>query len=289
MPFDDERRLRKVEATDYLYLAAVCWPASDPRRLWDIAAFAGTFTERDSEFDADRYGGSQAALRASVADVRCQYDTVTEPRWGPLVAEIWQRNSEYLPPGQLDRQAQVVADFLEGCIAYDERLGTGGPLADVDEYLAARFLPLGQLVDHMAVEASLGIDLGDVIDEPALQAVIRADVERVAVYQDILSLRKDLALGEDAENIVFVIARAERCPLDKAVQAACRWYDDKMAHFDAQAARLADTALGRRPDVAQFVDGLRDFTAGLIEWTKYSARYTLKDASRWQYESQAAA
>jgi hypothetical protein len=284
-PFEGERRKKKVRATDYPYLAAVCWPASDRRRLWDIAALAGAFTERDSEYDAQRYGASRGKLSASAADVRAHFTTVTEPRWGPLFTDIWCRLAEHVPAPQLARFAEVTAAFLDGCIAYDEMLVRDGLFTHVEEYLDARYVPLGQLIDHMMVEISLGIDLGGVLAEPALQAVVRADVERVAVYQDILSLRKDLAEGEDAENIVLVIARSRNCPLPAAMAAACAVYDEKMARFDHLADRLAATPLGRRPDVRLFVAALRNFTAGLIEWTLYSARYTLRDASPWQARS----
>jgi hypothetical protein len=58
-----------------------------------------------------------------------------------------------------------------------------------------------------------------------------------------------------------------------------------MARFDRLAERLGSTPLGREPDVARFVEGLRDFTAGLIQWTRHSARYTLAEASRWHIPS----
>ena len=285
VPFEDARRKNKVRATDYPYLAAVCWPASDRRRLWDIASLAGAFTERDGEYDSKRYGASLAQLRASAADTRARYVAVTDRRWGPLFTDIWQSFAEYVSAPQMARFAEVMATFLDGCIAFDERLMTDGAFTDVEDYLDARYLPLGQLIDHVMVEISLGIDLGEVLDEPALQAVVQADVERVAVYQDILSLRKDLSEGEDAENIVLVIARSRGCPLPEAIAEAIRVHDEKMARFDHLAERLAATSLGKQREVCLFVEGLRNFTAGLVEWTLYSARYTLEDNSRWHAQS----
>src|SRR5262249_17451369 len=162
---------KKVRATDYPYLAAVCWPASDRRRLWDIAALACALTERDSEFDAERYGASLAKLRASAIDTRAHYASVTEPRWGPLFADIWHRFAEHVSARQMARFGEVIAAFLDGCVTYDERLMTHGAFTSVEDYLEARYLPLGQLPDHTMVEVSLGIDISDVLDEPALAAV----------------------------------------------------------------------------------------------------------------------
>src|SRR5690348_15351711 len=93
-PFEDERRKKKVRATDYPYLVAVCWPASDQRRLWDIAALATAFNERDDEYDAQRYGASLAKLKASAIDTRAHYTAVMEPRWGPLLTDIWRSFDE---------------------------------------------------------------------------------------------------------------------------------------------------------------------------------------------------
>jgi hypothetical protein len=279
--FEDERWRRKVRAIDYPYLVSVCWPASDRRRLWDIAALATALNERDDEYDAERYGASLASLRASAIDARAHYAAVTEPRWGPLFADIWHSFAEYVSAPQMVRFTEVVATFLDGCIAYDERLIAYGAFTCVEDYLEARYLPLGQLIDHVLVELSLGIDISEVLDEPALQAVVRADVERVAVCQDILSLRKEIAGGEDAGNIVLVIARSRSCPLPSALAEACRLYEEKTVRFDHLAGELAATSLGRKQEVRLFVEGLQSFMSGLIEWTLHSARYTLEEASRW--------
>jgi hypothetical protein len=280
-PFADERRRKKARATDYPYLTAVCWPACDARRLWDVSALVTVFNERDDEYDAERYGASLDKLRQSAVDVRAHYASVTEPRWGHLLADIWGSFAKYVPAPQMARFSQVVGSFLDGCIAYDEWLIEKGAFTRVEDYLEARYQPLGQLIDHVLVELSLGIDIGEVLEEPALAAVVRADVERVAVIQDILSLRKDLALGEDAENVVLVIARSRACPVSLALAEACGLYEEKMARFDALAEELTATSLGRERDVGLFVEGLRNFVAGLIEWTLHSARYTLKDKSGW--------
>jgi hypothetical protein len=278
-PLDDEQR-QKARAFDYSYLVAVCWPESDRRRLWDFTTLAVALMERDGDYDTRRYGASLAELRASAADARAQYATVTEPRWGPLLAGIWRSFAGYVSAPQMTRFAQVMATFLDGCVAYDERLIESGPFIDVDDYLDARCRSVGQLIDHVMLEISLGIDIGAVLEEPALKAVVQADVERVAFCQDILSLRKDLAEGEDAENVVLVITRARSCPLPSAIAEACRIYDEKTARFDRLAERLAGTSLGREREVSSFVEGLRSFTAGLIEWTLRSARYTPEDTSR---------
>src|SRR5262249_41083183 len=108
-PFEDEQRKKKVTATDYPYLATVCWRACNRRRLWDIAALACALTERDSEYDAARHGASLGGFRASAADTRAHYRVVTEPRWGPLFADVWQSLSEYVPVRQMSRLADVVA------------------------------------------------------------------------------------------------------------------------------------------------------------------------------------
>ncbi|MER5890848.1 hypothetical protein ABT160_44110 [Streptomyces sp. NPDC001941] len=278
--YDTDEKKQAFVAKDYPYLVSVAWPGCDRERLMVISAVAAALTERDDEGDANRSGASLAKMRASLADARNHQTTMAEPRWGPLFTEIWRRLQAYSPPGQMARLADMISAHIGGCIAYDEKLVAGEAPSSVKDYVDVRFFSIGQLVDHVLIEISLGIDIGGVLDDPLMRELARCDVERVISYQDILSLRKDLAEGE-TENLVHVFASELHCSLPQAMTAACAFFEEKMRRFDEVADEVKASPLGRRPDVRLFVDGLNDFTSGLIEWTSCSARYTLRSTSEW--------
>ncbi|MCC2275494.1 hypothetical protein LKL35_08670 [Streptomyces sp. ET3-23] len=275
----NDRRQRKIRAKDYPYLAAAGWPASDRQCLRNITAISAALLERDDEWDGRRYGASIPLMQASLTDVLDPDRPPTETRWGPILTDIWRGFAEHVPPRQLRRFRHEVADYIRGCIAYDARLCEHGPFTTVDDYLAAREMPLGQYIDHIMVEISAGIDLGDVLDDPALQALKRADKDRVLLWQDYLSLKKEMADGEPDGNLVIVIARARHCTLQEAADTVRHQFEQSMNEFDRQVDQLKATPLGRRQDVRRFIEGLNNMTAGAGNWTTRSARYTLKDTS----------
>lgn len=259
---DTPERRRSFVAKDYPYLVSIAWPACDQRLLWDIAAIAAALTERDDEYDRQR-------------------QTKANPLWVPLFKAVWSRFAHYVPVRQMSRLTDVVSAYSAGCAdQFDGNLIQSDISDPVTTYLSTRYFSVGQLIDHVLVEISLGIDIGDVLDDSLMAELVRLDVARVIACQDLLSLPKDLREGE-RDNLVLVIADSTGCSLQEAVDQAGDYLRTKMTDFDAQAARVLASPLGQRRDVRQFVKGLNDFTAGLIEWTSCSARYTGAATSTW--------
>lgn len=240
-------------AKDYVYLASIAFPACDERLLWEFAGICATMSEQDDDW-ADH--------------------------WEPLIGEIWSRLASHVSPRQMSRLALAVSAYREGCAAYARRLIQGDIPQDIGTYLQSRYLTIGQLIDHVLIEISLGVDLADTVADPLMAELIRCDVERVIACQDVLSLHKELHAGEH-ENLVHVIAAEQDCSLAEAVTQACVFFKDANARTDRAADAVLASPLGRRRDVRQFVRGLNDFVAGLIEWTSCSTRYTLGERSEW--------
>ncbi|SDY97107.1 hypothetical protein SAMN05421504_10862 [Amycolatopsis xylanica] len=283
--FTTEKQRKAFVAKDYPYLVSIAWPACDRRTLWDFATLAAALSERDDEADAARAGASLGKLRASLADVQAHQSTSSERRWGPLLAKVWRSMLEYVSPQMMTRLADAISGYLEGCIAYDLKQIDGYRFGCVEDYLEIRRFTIAQRVDQVLTEISLGIDLGQARDDKLIKDLCDRDVERVIVYHDLLSLRKDLAEGE-TENIVLVIAGTEGCDLQEAVHRTCRLLDKKMDRYEESARKVRLSPLGWRDDVCLFVDGLNDFTSGLIEWATCSARYTMGETSQWATKTQ---
>jgi hypothetical protein len=285
--FPAAEQRQRVTATDYPYLGAASWPACDQRRLWDITCLSALLIESDDDYDANRAGYGdvrfrQQLLQATAADFRMADVERLEPRWGPLFAQTWRSLSEYVQPRVLRRLAEQCARYVEGCAAVDGYLATHGEFINVPDYLDIRYYTVGQLIDHVFVEISLGIDLGDVIDDPVMTAIIDSDIRRTIISQDFLSLRKELSAdGGQVENLVVVLARSKHCPLTEALAIATDLYAAENQVFDRLAEQITRTPLGRLPEVVAFIHGLNDFAAGYMDWTAGSGRYTLRDTCPW--------
>lgn len=238
---------------DYPYLASVAFPACDERLLWEYSGVCATMTERDDDWADD---------------------------WAPLIAEIWSRLASHTDPRQMTRLSNAVSAYREGCAEHARKLIQGDIPQDLDAYLQSRYLTIGQSIDHVLIEISLGIDIADTLGDPLMDELLRCDVERVIACQDVLSFSKELRDG-DRENLVHVIAVEQGCSHPDAIAEASLFFKEANARTELWADRVLASPLGRRRDVRQFVRGLNDFVAGLIEWTSCSSRYTGRATSVW--------
>ena len=265
---------------DFPYLMSVVYPAATRRRLRDLCLLSAALTVRDDEVDRDRFGKGLELILAYLASTRSGY-TSGEPRWEPMMAEIWRSFAEYLSPQQVQRLTNSVEVYLEGCLGSIKK---GATFSTIDEYLLLRRKSIGQGVDHVMVEVSLGIDLpSDVQDHPLFRGLNLCDIDRVIVYQDILSCKKELTTEQ--ENIVSVIASSRGCSLQEAVNLACERFQAEMSRFDRLCEQLKTSSLAEHRDVLRYAGGLHDFTAGLIEWTSRSVRYTRQCKSNWSTDA----
>ncbi|MFS8104412.1 terpene synthase family protein [Lentzea alba] len=252
-PYRTSEERRSFAAKDYPYLASIAFPACNERLLGEFAGICATMTERDDDW-ADH--------------------------WNPLIADIWARLASHTDPRQMSRLTAAVSAYREGCAAHARKLIQGDIPRDVGTYLISRYLTIGQLIDHVLIEISLGIDVSDSLSDPLMAELVRCDVERVIACQDVLSFPKEHNDGDD-ENLVRVIATETGCSLNDAVTQACVFFKDANARTDRAADAVLASPLGRRKDIRQFIRALNDFVAGLIEWTSCSSRYTGRTTSVW--------
>jgi hypothetical protein len=278
----EDRRHAYIES-NFPYLTSVIFPSANRRRFRDLCQLAAGLTLRDDEVDRDREGGGLGLLRAHLTSTRSGF-TSGEPRWEPLFADLWRSFEKYLPPQQLRRLTKSLEVYLEGCLEATGALRERATFATMDEYLRCRRKSIGHGIDHIMVEIGLGIELPpEVLSHPLFEELNLCDIDRVIVYQDILSCKKELATEQ--ENIVAVIASIRRCSLQEAVTAAHERFESEMSRFDRAYKAIARSSLARNHDVLLYAEALHDFTAGLIEWTSRSARYTRERKSDWNHNA----
>ncbi|MFR0359287.1 terpene synthase family protein [Streptomyces sediminimaris] len=285
----DESQRRVFRRTDHTYLAAVCWPRCDAGILYDLARLAAALMARDHEIDTAPADTAISMARAFLTEVRARYDLDgvrgTDPRWAPVFTELWHSLSTRRSPRFMDRLATALTDFLTGCLSYRRR-GPATPRGaraggELDGYLSTRRLTVAQRIDHLLIEAGLGIELDDdVLADPLMGRLLHLDVDRTILIQDTLSAPRELADGE-SENLVAVLATDHGCSAQRALHEAMALYDGLTDAYEQAHAALLDSPTGRDPNVRAFAGALNDFSAGLIEWTSHSVRYTRAEKSIW--------
>jgi hypothetical protein len=276
----DEAQRHALEITNFPYVTAVCWPACDRTRLFDLACLTVALNVLDHELDTHR-GRVHELARDLLDDLGSGCSRCSDRRWGPVFADIWRRLEIHLSPAFMTRFGATIAEHLHGCVNYDRYLRTHGQPRDVTHYMALRTRTVGQAIDHRMVEISLDVDLPrHITNHPLVQRLCSIDIRRTVLAQDILSAVKELLDGEQ-ENIVAVIAMTQRCTLPHAMDRASAAYVDEMDRFDQAHKQLLTSNLGQDEQLRRWTAGLNDFHAGLLDWSSGSPRYTLGNTSTW--------
>ncbi|MFC3996970.1 hypothetical protein ACFOVU_13650 [Nocardiopsis sediminis] len=271
-PQADEPR---IIAADYVQCAALCWPACGPAALWDFSAISLTFVERDDVIDADGDHDVLGMLKACIADAESGFTSTNEELFGPLMKLVWDRLRGYVPPAQLDRLTSAVLDYFHGCLETAERRTAAETYDDLDAYLRARRRTIGQAIDHVLIEISLGIDLSTELDRPLLKALHTCDIDRVVLLQDLQSLHKEILAGEGEENAVSVIARSRDITTIEAAKLTIELFQATVERHCELSDRLIEETGG---GISPYVNGMNRFAAGLISWNARSPRYAGESA-----------
>ncbi|MEU6069724.1 MULTISPECIES: terpene synthase family protein [Streptomyces] len=269
--------LRKaMVAGDFPLLASLCWPTAEPLRLHDITAATAVFTLRDDEIEDHQYQRSAPCLRACLKDARTRHTTVTEQRWGPLLRETWASFGAYLTEPQMDRLCAAESALLRGCLAAAEHFAEGRKFRDLDDFYALRIPTTAHSFALSLMEIGTGHDLGDVLEAEELQPLIRCDAERFVLLDGLVTLRKDLAAGQYAENVTTVVAELHDCPLAEAVHRVRRLYEETTARHEELSADFLASALEDRRAAQALVTAMNDVCSGLSAYSARGTRYTLE-------------
>lgn len=271
---DGAEARRRFEAAAFARLTARAYPTAAVAELvlvaqWNLWLFVhddGCDTAaagRDPDALAGRYGELRGILRgASVAQ-----------RATPAVrafAELVPRITAETPAQWRAHFVAMVDDYLAACV-WEARNRAQARVPSVADYVRMR-RDTGAVRTSLAmVERCERIELPpSVRRDPVVQSLADACNDVVCWANDIVSLDKELAHG-DVHNLVRVVAH-ERCDgeLAPALAIAARMHDDRVAEFIAISERLDPAPDG---PLARFIDTLRAWMRGNLDWSLESGRY----------------
>ncbi|MEV4559824.1 hypothetical protein AB0K51_22890 [Kitasatospora sp. NPDC049285] len=193
-------------------------------------------------------------------------------------ADIWRRWRQGMSPGWQARTAENWAKLFEALI--DECAGRrDGAVPSMDQYLAIR-----DRSGEMALELDATERVGHyevpqaVLDTPALASMRLSTIRAVNISQDVQSLAKEEAIGDNL-NMVLVLERERSlgrvdalCEVHRMIRV---YTDDFLAH-QATVPRVLD-GLGLAPEdrlpVYRHIDDLGRLIVGNLVWCAAAERY----------------
>lgn len=281
---DGHGALQRFDAARFAWLIARAYPSARPPELALVSEWNVWLFVHDDGCDADATGRDPDALVRLYRELRAvlhggpaSADADAPTR---ALADLVPRILGGAPPSWRERFVGVVDDYFAACV-WEARNRARNRVPTLAEYIRMRRDTGAVRTSIAMIERCEGIALPDAArDHPIVEALATACNDVVCWANDIISLRKELAQG-DVHNLVTVIAH-ERCPGDlaQAARDAARMHDARVAEFIGLADRVPRFDRETDAQLLRFVDTLRAWMRGNLDWAIESGRYAVGDSLR---------
>lgn len=273
-PADADRR----RFASFVTLNGYVYPRA-PRPQLDLG---GTYNQwlhfiDDQYDDCKHVGRDLAAVRAIMARALAILASGALPErptpFDRLTQRLHRRLAACARDEWIDRFLARVREYLlEGSLVVLERWG-GGHVPTVAEYLPLRLRDSAVLTcfDVMALIHDVRLPPED-REPPQLRALRLAAAYHIILVNDIASYHKEVVEHGQVCNLVHVLMVEERLSLAAALRRVKRRADDELARFLAAEAAL-EREVRRTPDLARYVDGLKDWVGGNVDFSLTSPRF----------------
>ncbi len=190
------------------------------------------------------------------------------------LVDLWSRTAPGKSEPWLRRYVEVIQDMAEEALRELFNLACGGDrVLDPIEYLEVRRSVGGILWSAQLLEHALGLELPPrLLDERPLNVLTAAFADSQGLQNDIISYDIDMAEGK-VNNGVTVLEHFLRCDTQRAVELLNDLVTDGLRHFEHTAATELPPAFdeylvnpAERTGVLRYVQGLKDWMAGNLEW-----------------------
>lgn len=279
---DGPDALRRFDAARFAWLSARAYPSAPVPELVLVSEWNLWLFVHDDGCDADATGRDPDALVRLYRELRAVLHgaPASDGATACALADLVPRILAGAPVPWRERFVGVVDDYFAACV-WEARNRACNRVPTLAEYVRMRRDTGAVRTSIAMIERCEGIVLPDAVREhPIVAALATACNDVVCWANDIISLRKELAEG-DVHNLVTVIAH-ERWPgdHDRAVQHATRMHDARVAGFIGLADRLPRHGAEIDEQLGRYVDTLRAWMRGNLDWAIESGRYAATEPLR---------
>ncbi|KAJ6002360.1 Presilphiperfolan-8-beta-ol synthase [Penicillium sp. IBT 35674x] len=268
----DEKWASRNSRVDLAYLASIWAPTCDEEALRMMVDWNHWVFLFDDQFDEGHLSQDPAAAQEEInRTLEIMEDTERPVRRDDnpiqfVFQTTWDRLKQWCDRDQQQRWEDMHQQFFDGLLKQVKVMHTHQALGrDVHEYMDMRRGTIGAYPAIALTEYALEINLPpEVMSHPSLEECMCISADLVLLVNDILSYKKDLALGVD-HNLMFLL-KCQGLSIQQAVDRIgemlnncySRWYSalQKMEiwgeHIDKQ--------------VLGFIDACRNVALGNLHW-----------------------
>ncbi|KAI1206482.1 Presilphiperfolan-8-beta-ol synthase [Annulohypoxylon truncatum] len=269
----------KNSKTDYAYLASMWAPTCDEEALRTIVDWMHWASYFDDQFDEGHLSKDLLAAREEIG-IAIEIMEGTQKQYVPEESPIryifqtaWERIRKR-SSGELQQHSKEMHKrFFDGLIEQVRATESQKTLAlSIEEYLHLRRGTIGIYPGISLIEYAQGIELPlNILKHPSLQECMCVSADLALLANDILSYKKDIAMGVD-QNIIILLMNQGL----SAQQALNRISDMINECYKRYYVALANMPIwGEKTDrsVLRFVEACRDAALGNLHWSFKTGRY----------------
>ncbi|EJM61784.1 terpene synthase family protein [Pseudomonas sp. GM50] len=204
--------------------------------------------------------------------------------FAPAAQDIFGKLRQHMPAPVYRRYCQAWQAWFES-VEEEARLVATGKVLPFDEFLELRHWNTGLLPSFPVAEFLYGLDLTELLaQDRELQLAIRVTNEHVGLVNDILSHRKEHAIGVTL-NAMESLRIAHGHSPQEAADILCQ----RIRKADRTRVELCEVLRRRyadRPDadrIGMYLDGLGRICAGNLRWLLENDRYVDSHGNGWDW------
>lgn len=282
-----EAAFLRLQASRFGYLAARAYPDAGEEELKLVCDWNTWLFIRDDQCDETGLGKDPQKL----AELHQRWLGLLMGRpcsgkdgaLSQALLELWHRLRACSSLAWQARFIASVAEYFESSVweAQNRALRTCPDLAtyaSMRPYTGGLYtdLELIEVVEHIALPLQIRC-------HPVLKRLARLANDVVCWSNDVFSLSKESAQG-DFHNLVVVLARQNGLEIQEAAEQAVQMCNAQVKRFLALEKRLPDFPSPHAQAVAKYLDVLRAWMRGNLDWSLESARYRSVFLSESSYE-----
>jgi len=267
----------QLAANDFGLLCAHKFPDVPVEQLCTISDwYTWLFQLDDYLVEADSTGVKSwlAGLPRFVSVDMDQAPTPTDPTTRAL-ADLWSRTAPAMSHGWRCRFRAAVDELVAGHLQELRSRGVSNPF----EYLEMKRKTAGGHLAACLAEFGHGTELpAAVASGPTIRSLVDAANDSALLLNDIFSYEREASAPGETTNMVAVLRKFLGCDAQRAVEATNDMLTERIRQFE----HIADVEIPemcRELDpadcqiVSGFVENMRDWLPGWLEWHKRAARY----------------
>jgi len=278
----------ELAANDFALLCSHKFPDAPIEQLGAVTDWYTWMFYLDDYFvDAFKRTGDMAGAKAYLARLP-QFMPVDPSRDGPApanpaergLADLWSRVAPAMSHGWRCRVRGSVEELLAGTLQELRHVTTRHTTNPI-EYLEMKRKTNGGRVAACLAEFAQAAELpAAVADGPTTRALVDAGTDSGLLVNDLFSYEREVAEEGDGANMVVVLKNFLNCDTQQAVDATNDMLTARLRQFE----HIADVEIPEmceehhltheeRAVVAGYVDTLRNWLPGWLEWHKRAERY----------------